>query len=262
MNARSLLVFAVLAQAVVGQPADAKRFSCDFENDDWWRSFGMKKAPARCELVAADEKRGFESTRGKALRIRVDKGGHYGASIQYKFKKQTGAEPVEAWFRYRLRFASDWNPKRGGKLPGFSGTYGRAGWGGRPVNGKDGWSARGLFGGQKNGRTPTGFYCYHADMKGKYGSNWTWDEKRAALANDRWYRVDQHLRLNTPGKSDGVLEASVDGHRVFRKTDIRFRDVPTLKIEAVWINIYLGGKWTAESTHHLYIDDVVISCLQ
>ncbi len=259
-------VLATSALLVCGLAAQAKKqeqepapFTCGFEKDDWWRAFGMKKAPARCQLVRTDPERGFEPRSGRALRIRVDKGGHYGASILYRFKQQLGSEPDEAWFSYRIRFASDWTPKRGGKLPGFSGTYGRSGWGGRKVDGTDGWSARGLFKGRERGGTRVGFYCYHADMKGKYGSNWVWDAKHASLVNDRWYRIDQHIRLNTPGKSDGRLTAKVDGRSVFEKSDIRFRDVPTLKVEAVWLNVYLGGKWTAESTHHLYVDDVVIS---
>ena len=35
--------------------------------------------------------------------------------------------------------------------------------------------------------------------------------------------------------------------------------VDTLKIETVWLNVYLGGSWTARSDHHLYIDNVVIA---
>jgi len=44
-----------------------------------------------------------------------------------------------------------------------------------------------------------------------------------------------------------------------RKNDIRMRDVNSLKIESVWLNVYLGGTWTSRSDHHLYIDNVVIA---
>jgi hypothetical protein len=37
------------------------------------------------------------------------------------------------------------------------------------------------------------------------------------------------------------------------------RDVDTLRIEAVWLNLYLGGSWVAKSDHHLYIDNIVIA---
>jgi hypothetical protein len=235
-------------------------FACGFESDTWWEEWGMRKAPVRPDVVAADPDRKFEPLRGKALRVRVEKGGHYGMSLQYVFRKRTGREPEEVYFRYYLRLADDWDPARGGKLPGIAGTYGRAGWGGRRVNGRDGWSARGLFRGQKDGKTPIGFYCYHADMKGRYGSDWLWDrDGLGRLANNRWYCIEQYARMNAPGKNDGVLRGWVDGRLAFERTDVRMRDVPALKIETVWLNVYLGGTWTARSEHHLYIDNVVIA---
>src|SRR5437660_1150006 len=79
-------------------------------------------------------------------------------------------EPEEIYFRYYLKFDEDWKrATSGGKLPGMSGTYGKAGWGGRPVHGDDGWSARGLYVTRPgDDSTAIGFYCYHADMRGKY----------------------------------------------------------------------------------------------
>jgi len=233
---------------------------CDFESDTWFEQFGISGNPERVDLVSSDPARKFAPLAGKALRIRVDRGGHYGASILYRFKRRTGAEPEEIYFRYYLRFGDDWDPAGGGKLPGISGTYGRGGWGGRPSNGRNGWSARGQFNKQKDGKTPVGFYCYHADMKGQYGSGWIWKtEERGYLENNRWYCIEQYAKMNTPGKNDGILRAWVDGKQAFEKTDIRMRDVDTLKIEAVWLNVYLGGKWTSKSEHHLYIDNVVIA---
>jgi hypothetical protein len=235
-------------------------FTCDFESDDWYKQFGMRKSPERVEAVSSDPARKFEPRAGKAIRIKVDRGGHYGASIMYRFKDRIGAEPEQIYFRYYLRFADDWDPARGGKLPGISGTYNRAGWGGRPSNGRNGWSARGQFNGQRDGKTPVGYYCYHADMRGRYGSGWIWNtEERGHLENNRWYCIEQYVKMNTPGRNDGILRGWADGQQAFEKTDVRMRDVDTLKIEAVWLNVYLGGTWTAESDHHLYIDDVVIA---
>jgi len=235
-------------------------FSCDFESDDWYKQWSVRQPDERTEIVAADPKFTFQPLRGKALRIKVERGGHYGTSLQFNFQKQLGQEPEEIYFRYYLRLADDWDPAQGGKLPGIAGTYGRAGWGGRKVNGRDGWSARGLFHGRKDGRTPAGFYCYHADMKGQYGAEWVWEKDRLGyLENNRWYSIEQYAKMNTPGKNDGILRAWVDGRLAFEKTDLRMRDVESLKIETVWLNVYLGGSWTARSDHHLYIDEVVIS---
>jgi hypothetical protein len=162
----------------------------DFDSDQWHQHWsGGKRLTVR--VVAGDKERRFEPLLGKALRVKVGKGGHYGASILYNFKDKIGSEPEEIYFRYYLRFGSDWDPRRGGKLPGIGGTYGRAGWGGRPSNGRNGWSARGQFRGQKESKTPIGFYCYHADMRGRYGSAWIWQkDKLGFLENNRWYCIE------------------------------------------------------------------------
>ncbi len=255
---------AILDQAELGRGAagyqSAPVFTCDFESANWYREWDLNKAPKLVDTVTEDPERKFEARSGKALRIKVAKGGHYGGSLQYAFKKRIGSEPEEIYFRYYLRFADDWKPQRGGKLPGIAGTYGRAGWGGRPVNGSDGWSARGLFRGLKENRTPIGFYCYHADMKGKYGSDWIWDkEDRGMLENNRWYCIEQFAKMNTPGENDGILRGWVDGRLAFDRTDVRMRNVDHLKIEIVWINVYYGGSWAAHQDYHLYLDDVVIA---
>jgi hypothetical protein len=185
----------------------------------------------------------------------------------YKFDKQIGHEPEEIYFRYYLRLADDWNQTvQGGKLPGISGTYGRAGWGGRKSNGTNGWSARGLFrmtiptGNPLAGKTPIGFYCYHADMESSYGTNWIWSKDyRGYLETNRWYVIEQYCRLNTIGEKNGVLRAWVDGHLAFEKTDIRFRLTDELKVEQVWMNVFHGGTTPSPYDQHVFIDNVVIA---
>ena len=260
---RESLLFGLLLACSGVCPAVADSpvvFRCDFENQAWWKDWGLRSAARNAQLVGEDEGNRFAPHRGKALRIRIAEGSNYGTSLEYRFKKQTGSEPEEIYFRYYLRLGDDWDPKTGGKFPGFGGTYGRAGWGGRPVDGTDGWSARGLFLGREAGKTPVGFYCYHADMKGKYGSNWRWDvEGRGRLENNRWYCIEQYAKMNTPGKNDGILRAWIDGELAFDKTDVRMRDTDRLKIEFIWFNLYHGGSKAAAADHHIYIDDVVIS---
>lgn len=230
-----------------------------FESDAW-RSAWSGGRRDTVSVVSVDGERLFQPWRGKALRIKVPAGRHYGASLQYEFKQRLGYEPEEVYFRYYLRFASDWNPEQGGKLPGIGGMYGRGGWGGRPSDGRNGWSARGQFNGCQGGKTPIGFYCYHADMKGQYGASWIWkDEGLGYLENSRWYCIEQYVKLNTPGANDGILRGWVDGRLAFEKTDVRMRDIAELKIECIWINIYHGGKWSAPSDDHLFIDNVVIA---
>ena len=242
-------------------------FFADFEAEDWAARWSHAAPRETIDTVAADPSRRFEPLQGRALRARIPIGSHTALNTLYRFQRETGAEPEEIFFRYYLRLADDWDQSvEGGKMPGISGTYGVAGWGGRPSDGTNGWSARGAFhrtipeDNPLGGLHPMGTYCYHADMQGRYGSTWLWTRGyRGFLENNRWYSVEQQLRLNTPGEQDGVLRAWIDGRLAFEKTDIRFRREEELKIEQVWMNVYHGGSRPSPRDQHLYIDNVVIA---
>jgi hypothetical protein len=246
-------------------------FATGFEADDWKTQW--TQSAGKVDTVAAHPENKFEPLLGKACRAHLEKGALTAMNMTYQFRKKIGAEPEQVYFRYYLRFGNDWQQTvQGGKMPGISGTYGKAGWGGRKVNGKDGWSARGSFGltlpdnNPLAGKQPLGWYCYHADMEGNYGSGWIWTKGyRGFLDNNRWYCIEQYVKLNTPGQDgepgarDGVLRVWVDGRPAFEKTDIRFRDVEDLKIEQIWMNVYHGGTVPSPRDQHLYVDNVVVA---
>jgi hypothetical protein len=79
---------------------------------------------------------------------------------------------------------------------------------------------------------------------------------------NRWYTVRQHLRLNTPGKRDGLLEMYVDGKLTLRLTNAYFRESGkgSVKINNVLFHTYRGGKPTDTRFHspnsdHVQFDD-------
>ena len=136
-----------------------------------------------------------------------------------------------------------------------------------PSDGTNGWSARGTYrqpvvddGNPFALHTPIGNYVYHADMEGTYGDVHLWiDDCRGILAKNRWYSVEQYLRMNNPGQNDGIIRSWIDGRLAHEKTDWRFRTVDTLKIEQIWMNVYHGGSGVPDDDIHLYIDNVVIA---
>jgi hypothetical protein len=236
-----------------------------FESADWVN--GWTHVAGNLDIVSEDPSLLFVPCIGNALRVALLQGTHTAMNVGYHFLDETGAEPEEAYFRYYLRFADDWEQTvDGGKMPGFAGTYGVAGWGGRPSDGTNGWSARGTYylsipdDNPLAGTTPLGNYVYHADMGGTYGDVWLWqDDYRGLLADNRWHCIEQYVRMNTPTVNDGALRAWVDGRLAFEKTDLRFRDVDSLKVEEVWMNVYHGGSATSPYDQHLYIDNLVIA---
>jgi hypothetical protein len=239
-------------------------FTSTFEQDDWGAGWTSGSDADNLALVEAEA--GFEPLSGRALKVTVPAGDNGGLNLSYAFMDEQGEEPEAIYMRYYLRFADSWQPADGGKLPGAAGTYGVAGWGGRPVDGTDGWSARGLYRASPPAGNPfadsvsIGNYVYHADMEGQYGDNeYYLGHCGGVLAKNRWYAVEQYVQLNTPGENDGVIRAWIDGRLVEEKTDWRWRDVDTLRIEEVWMNVYHGGTAVAPQDLVLYIDNVVIA---
>jgi len=237
-----------------------------FDDDRWTRVWTSIRHTGTYDVVARDALR-FAPLRGRALRVNVAKGDHFGLDMSYEFADKPGGEPEEVFFRYYLRFADDWRPTLdGGKLPGISGTYNEAGWGGRKSDGTNGWSLRGNFGRwttQGNplyGYTTVGTYAYHANMTDFYGDVWHWERAQlGVLQNNRWYCLEQQVKLNTPGRKDGIFRAWIDGVLAFEKTDVRLRDVPHLRIQKIWMNVYHGGTEVSPHDQHLYIDNVVVA---
>ena len=235
-----------------------------FADESWADVYRNTDSPT-LDLVGGAP--GFAQLDGQALEITVPTGDNFGSGFAFKFAEQTGSEPEEIYFRYYIRIDSNWNPTYGGKFPGISGTYGVAGWGGRRSDGSNGWSARGGFhptvpksANPLGDTVPIGHYVYHADQTTQWGDNVLWqDAYLGYLDKNRWYSIEQHLVLNTPGVNDGILQTWIDGRLAYRDTDWRWRDTSDLKIEQIWMNVYHGGTAVPDEDISLYIDNVVIS---
>jgi hypothetical protein len=100
---------------------------------------------------------------------------------------------------------------------------------------------------------------YHV-RKDRYGDTMGWNLGGGGwLQKNRWYSVEQHVKLNTPGGHDGVLRAWVDGRLVFERQNFRWRDVDALRIETLWLNIYHGGTKPAPEEMTLFMDNLVVA---
>jgi hypothetical protein len=184
-------------------------------------------------------------------------------NLRYFFSKHNKEEPTEIFFRYSIKFHKNFIfATQGGKLPGQSGTYNTCGWGGRkPSDECRGWSARMSFKppikmGPNMDMIPIGTYLYHLDQKGKYGDSKKW---QAFCKMEQWCELEQYVRLNTPGKNDGILRGYHNGMLVYEKKDIRYRNDNDLKIENIWTLVYHGGTGLPSKKISVDIDNIVIS---
>jgi hypothetical protein len=74
------------------------------------------------------------------------------------------------------------------------------------------------------------------------------------------------MKLNTPGtkpgekgKNDGLVELWIDGKPAGKKTDVRFRDIPQLKITQLFVNAYFGGLWSSPKDQYIYYDNMALA---
>lgn len=231
-----------------------------FESRSWMSGWAIQKESV-FQVVERSESLRFEPFQGKALRVTIRKGGNLGLNMEYYFEK--GSEPEEIYFRYYQRFGNNWAPiADGGKMPGVAGTYGMQG----RSTGTNGWSIRSEFLRKPERDNPlarytiAASYAYHADQKDRYGDLWVWPlGPRGFLENNRWYAIEHYVKMNTPGRNDGIYRVWLDGRLVFEKTDIRYRDIPKIKIQKIHVNYWHGGMTPSPYDQDVFIDNLVVS---
>ncbi len=204
-------------------------------------------------------KHGYE---GSGLRVAIPKGSHFGSDFHLHMTEASDEIPERLYFRYYLKLDADWRTTTAGKLPGFSGVYGRTGKGGfRSQPSQPGWSARLMFHPNNGGdsRVSLGYYVYHLGQERRYGDGLRWNEA-GKLNPGEWYCLEGEVELNKPGVADGALRAWVDETPALDISGLEFRrpSEPQIKIESFWFNVYHGGKQVATSDLGLTIDEVAV----
>lgn len=222
--------------------------------DSAWNSPPFVTGLDRVAVVAGEE--AFAG--GRSLRVSYPAGGvgpEQGGAI---WAMPLGARYDELYASYSVRFGPGFDFVLGGKLPGLAG--GAQNTGGHKPNGQDGWSARGMW--FNNGRMIQ--YVYHPDQRADFGEGMTWTRngKPLTVVPDRWYHVEHHVVMNTPGQHDGMVQAWLDGELVLDRRGLRFRDVNTFAIDAFQFSTFFGGSQpenAARKDEVVYFDNFVLS---
>lgn len=237
-------------------------FTEDFSRWYWmlrWQGINHRNLMKR--VVAPERAEG-----SYALKVSFSTQQNLALNLSLYMEKLLGYEPESLFFEYDLYLDANWmQGAGGGKFPGFAGTYGRAGWGGRRNDGTNGWVAQGLFAELINStdafdqRTPLGSYIYQANSRQSHGEHHYWRQLASKIERERWVKISQKLSLNTPGETDGELLVWVDEQLVLHRTNLNFRTVSELKIERLWFNFYHGGADKPQHNMDLYITNVRVA---
>ncbi len=260
--------------------------SWDDQPDDWWRRSGYFKPPFDTWAqdggrfpthwigVSVDPTGG---ALGAALKIVMQATTNGGTTVPgFDFKEMKGREYDEMYVRYYVRFAPDFrdaDPCDGGKLPGFASDTSVAGNNGAKVDGTNGWSLRGAYILNCDKTNPIypkvmlSTYAYHAEMAGFFGDEWKWTGRgELGLAPlNQWQCVEQHLKVNTPGVKDGILQTWVNGKLAMDRRDVLLRKQPPYKvpgnlgIQKFWGTLHNGGKAPFGHNATLWYDQTVIA---
>jgi len=153
-----------------------------------------------------------------------------GAGWRMPFGKHEAAE-----MSYTLRFSKDFDFVKGGKLPGLCGGPENVS-GGRPANGKNGFSARLMW--RRDGRGEA--YVYHKNQKGKYGDSFAFPAD-FRFPTDTPIKVRLAVTMNTSGNRDGTLRVWINEKLLVERTDMEWRSVDTFGVDGLYFETFHGG---------------------
>lgn len=264
-------VVAALLTLAVALPAGADTLAQRFEDPTWDEDPSVPIAESIEKLREVHpylvDVRSLDMTRtarirgyiGQGLKVVIPKGGFRGFGPYARLPRVVD----EAWFRYYV-FLDNFRPVSSGKLPGLADASRVAtAKGCKPSTpSAPGWSARLMFDavgtrGAGPGEIPIGVYVYHLGQAGDCGDEWIFSR---ALTQKRWTCIEGHVRMNTPGQANGLIEAWMDGKKVFSQGSLAFRRPgESVGIREMWDNVYFGGSYPTPNTLGLILDEIVVS---
>ena len=225
----------------------------------------------RVEIVEGAEAFGGS---GSALAVHypADSFGVRGTGAQWQLELEEEYE--ELVVSYRVKFRDGFDFVRGGKLPGLAG--GSAPTGSAPADGVRGWTGRlmwrtdftGTSGSPAQTTSDAISYAKHLDsgfdQDGRQEDQVYWEDdanQRIVLESGAWYQIKQHVRMNTPGEADGILQIWLDGVLVLDQNNLRFRSIADLKIDQMFFSTFFGGgsSWRTSKDEVVFFDDFVIT---
>jgi hypothetical protein len=170
---------------------------------------------------------------------------------------------------YYVRFPPNW--QGGTKLVGLYGSriddqwsaFGKAG---MCPGGSDFFAAM-LVTEPSGNPGPTRFYTYFPGMArepdsvtcwGRYGdgSGPASYKPSLTLSRDAWHHVEFWVQLNAPGRADGHQVLWIDGKQQASWSELRLRDAPILRLNAVQLTFSVSGG--VPQTQELYVDNLLV----
>ena len=181
------------------------------------------------------------------------------------------AKKDEAYLEYDFKFQKDFIWALGGKLPGLGGSARASTAKGaipsgcvdiKSENQKKGFSCRLMWRTKRDVAESQKkpflvVYTYLPNRKKKCG-----EDIRILndLESNKTYKVKQYIKLNTVGRSNGVLRMWINDKMVHESTNVVFRNDKNARIESLIMQTYRGGgatdlDWAASKDNYIFFDN-------
>jgi len=194
-----------------------------------------------------------DAVHGKVLKVKYPKGGIGPKETGIQFLEEI-AKSKDYYLDSFLKFASGFDFRLGGKLPGLTSGGNKYTGGTHPKNG-EGWSARYMW----RDKGAMIVYFYHMDNKHKWGDIVEMD---TIFSTAKWYRITQHLKMNDTDKFNGIMEVWVNGKQVTNEREVRYRLAPLGEIDTFYFSTFHGGNtedWAPLNDSYIYFDDFKVT---
>ncbi|MCX7002907.1 MAG: DNRLRE domain-containing protein [bacterium] len=165
----------------------------------------------------------------------------------------------EMYYRYYIKLDPNFPYVQGGKIPGLMAhaMYG----GGTHPDGTNGWTARYMW----SNCGELYLYAYLPDATG-WGTDLKCDYtgKRAKLLLGKWHCIEQYIKLNTVGRTNGICKTWFDGNVCQSETNLLLRtaDTPANKDWGSYFSCFYGGsgiEWAPPYDTYMLFDNVVLA---
>lgn len=234
-------------------------FPSGLKNDREWKALwpGTKWANGPDEgRLSVDDTRAANGS-AKSIRVLYPAGSKQPAYSGSQWFANLNGEYEDLYLSYWVRFEEDFDFVLGGKLPGLGGanTFNDRTneWSGRLMWRENGWAE---------------FYT-HVPRNNDFdpGDRFWWNTEgfQAVFVPGQWHHIEIHMKLNTPGEFDGIMEGWFDGRKAATYNDFYFRDEPTESTKICWVffSTFFGGSssdiWNASKDEHANFDQFVVS---
>lgn len=169
----------------------------------------------------------------------------------------------ELYFQFRVKFPKEFNFVLGGKLPGVGG-------GSLPVGGEKsdetGFTARIMWRGEDGGkksRVVQYVYYMDKDANKKWGEDMPFEnnKKQIFFQPGKWHTLKTRIKMNTPKKTDGIIQSWFDNRLVLDKP-VKFRIDLKLGIDTFIFTTFFGGSdlsWAPIKNECVYFGEFIIS---